>query len=186
MSETVDQSDHVDLPRSITILEKYGFTRRVEVTADNMASDFFVEFEELPSDLLIPAIVFFGVRDVNGSVLSISRSVKRNPAITGLVDSTDPSKTRDLSDLNALPRVVDITDTEEEPLSTVEIVIEQSTGKPILDSSECRYLDSMDYQITNLHDHSHTNGISVYLRDPSEQIKTAGDTDWKTMAELLK
>lgn len=184
MSQQAKQSNtDQNLPQSITILEKYGFTKRVETTAENMPSDFYLEFREMPSDLLVPALVFFSIRDVDGAILSISHSVTRNPAINGLVDSSDPNVTRSIEDIETLPRVASVNDTEEQ-LSSYEIVIEQSRSKPMVDSSEARTIDSTELEILNLHDHSYRDGVSLYLRDPADSIDIEDD-DYKTMADLL-
>lgn len=183
---TTTDTDTTVLPKSLRILQKYNFTDEIESTAQTMPSDFFIRLNSLPSDLLIPGLVFFAIRDVNAEILHIGQTISGPPAVTGVIDRDRlaPPQTKTIEDIAALPRTIDVHRTDDANLTELEVIHEQRRGAKTVGSTLARTLDATDYEILNVQNHGHRCGVSIYLRDP-DSPSDCDIEERKTLADLL-
>ena len=179
-------TDTNELPKSLRLLQKYNFTDEIESTAQSMPSDFFIRLSSIPGDILVPGLVFFALRDVDAQILHIGQTISGPPAVTGVInrDRLASPLEKTIDDIAALPRTIDVHRTENESLTELEVVHEQSRGAKTVGSTLARTLDATDYDIVNVQTHDHRRGVSIYLRDP-DSPSDCDIGERKTLADLL-
>lgn len=159
---------------SLRSVESHPAVHDVTKTAGAMVSDWFVELEPLPGDLVVPNVVFRAVREADAKITSIKPTVDGNWSVSGGYHGSEPEETNSLQDLEAAPEVQQ-THSHNHSRAHVELVVDEPSNMLFFKIERAPYL------VYNLQKHESREGWSLYLTD-SEQLTA----EPRTLDELLE